>query len=206
MPDFSDLAELLIGQWQAAPRMRAIVTDVLEPLRDEIGDAVEDLAERRNIGRADGVWLDRLGALVGLDRPSVADLASDVRFGFDAAGVGFDLLPFRGSEANDLYAPLVDTLFRRLVQARGVAAVSDGSTAAFRRAVQKVDPAATVTDNRDMTVTVETSLPDLVRLADSVGALGRTAGVTLLFTEVSADRFLWGTDRFLWGADGFVWS
>ena len=56
-----------------------------------------------------------------------------------------------------------------------------GHSRHFRKALRLVDPHALATDNRDMTVTIQTGLRELVELADGLGALPRTAGVMIVY-------------------------
>ena len=73
---------------------------------------------------------------------------------------------------------------------RGVAVLGDGTFATYAKAVQLIDPTASVFDNRDMTLRVVTSRRVFVELADSLGALPRTAGVMVRY----ADRGRFGFD------------
>ena len=175
------LADILIGQWRAAPRLRGVVDTVLQPILDDAVSAKQRIEVMKDVNEAIGVWLDRLGRTVGVERPATSDPAADIRFGFDLAGAGFDQHPFRGDAANDAVYPLPDAIYRRFVKARAVTVLSDGTFATYVKAVRLIDPNATVVDNRDMTVTVTTALQSLVELADGIGALPRTAGVMVIY-------------------------
>ena len=177
----TQLANILIGQWQAAPKLRSVVADVLQPILDDSTTAVDRFQLMRDIDDAEGVWLDYLGRIVGLKRPSTTDPTQDRRFGFEDAGEQFDTAPFRGSIANLAVYPLPDSVFRRFVKARAVMVLGDGTLQTFRKAVLEVDPRATVVDNRDMTVTVTTGLRSFMELADEINALPRTAGVRIIY-------------------------
>ena len=130
---------------------------------------------------AEGVWLDYLGARVGVDRPATSNPAADLRFGFDDAGRGFDQVPFRGAAASDAVFPLHDATYRAFVKARGILVLGDGTIQTFVQAIHQIDPDATVVDNRDMTVTVTTTLQEDIELADEIEALPRTAGVRIIY-------------------------
>ena len=187
MPTLDASTALLIPQWAGSPKMLATVDAALDPLRNDALPALERIELMRRIDTAEGVWLDWLGARYGLRRPATADPALDERFGFDDAGLGFDVAPFRGDVSNDVLYPLPDALFRRFVKARTILDFADGTPQTFTRAVLVIDPGASVRDNRDMTIRIVTTAQVLLELADSSGALPRTAGVRLLF--VARDVF-----------------
>ena len=83
------------------------------------------------IDTAEGVWLDYLGTRLGLKRPATTDPALDDRFGFDMAGLGFDQAPFRGDAANDAVYPLPDAVYRKLLRARAILLLGDGTIQTF---------------------------------------------------------------------------
>ena len=127
-----------------------------------------------------------------------------MRFGFDAAGVGFDQQPFRGSTANDAVYPLPDVLYRRLILARATLIYGAGTLPDLVTAIEHLDPDAVVVDNRNMTVTVHTGQQALIELGDTIGALPRPAGVRLIYAApLAADADLvWGADTIIiWGDD-----
>ena len=175
----TDLTGVLLGQWRASLKLRAIVTDILTPMRDEALVALDRIERMRDLDEAEGIWVDRLGAIVGYDRPATENPALDQRWGFEGAGEPFDRHPFRG--VVDAIYPLPDTVYKRFIRARAVLVLGDGTLQTFRRAVQHIDPDVTVVDNRDMTVTVTTTLRELLELADATGALPRTAGVRIIY-------------------------
>ena len=174
------LTNVLIGQWQQSPRLSGIVNILQNILDDGIG-AKERIQLFLAIDNAEGVWLENLGALVGIDRPATTDPSLDERFGFDEAGEQFDEAPFRGFAGNDAVYPLPDVTYRRFVKARAIMVLGDGSIYTFTNAVKEIDPNATVVDNRNMTITITTVLAQLVQLADSIGSLPRTAGVQIIY-------------------------
>lgn len=173
--------DLLIGQYSDSERLRALLDIFLDPLRLRALPAIEQIEIYRDLDEAEGVFLDYIAKIVGVSRPSTTDPARDRRFGFDTAGEPFDSDPFRGSEESAARYPLPDDVFRRFVQSRALLIFGDGTVSTFERAVQFIDPDASVTDNRNMSVTVTTSRRDLIELADSIEALPRTAGVEMLF-------------------------
>ena len=183
--------DLFVGQWRSSPRLRGVVSGALDILREEIEKPLAVLERMRRLATAEGVWLDYIGARLGLPRPSTTQGATDPRFGFDSAGVGFDQAPFAGADVNAARAPLGDTAYRGLLQARARTVLADGTETAFRQAVEEIDPTATVLDRRDMTARVVTETPWLLQLADDLGALPRPAGVEVEYG--GRDRF--GFDR-----------
>ncbi|MYE23303.1 MAG: DUF2612 domain-containing protein [Gammaproteobacteria bacterium] len=201
----TDLPALLLGQWQNSPKLVAVARDIIQWARDNILDGHDDMAANLNLATAGGLWLDMLGARVGLPRPLTTDPAQDTRFGFDSAGQGWDQVPFRGVAANDAVFPLPDAVYRRMLAARAVLMFGQGTFGDLLAAVRAVDSAARVVDNRDMTVSVVTSQLDTLLLADEVGALPRSAGVRLVITETMPNRLVWGGNRLVWGGDPLVW-
>ena len=175
--------DLLIGQWATAPRLEAAIEAPLDVLRDEVCVALTALDRMRELDNAEGVWLDYLGVRVGIRRPSTTDPAADLRWGLEGPpqSRGFDQVPFAGDEVNAAVYPLPDAVFRRFVRARVVLIFGDGTAQTFARGVQEIDPDAILVDNRDMTVDVTTLYVEVLELADSIGALPRSAGVTVTY-------------------------
>ena len=79
--------------------------------------------------------------------------------------------------------PLPDEIFRRFVKARGILVFSAGSFQDFWLACRIIDPAARIVDNRDMTVAIVTTRQSQFELADRIGALPRTAGVMIVYSQ-----------------------
>ena len=190
MAQLQTTSDLLVGQWQDSPRLRAAVDAPLDTIREDVLPAFDTLRLMRDIDKAEGVWLDYLGVRVGLRRPSTTDPGADPRFGFTLAGTGFDQEPFRGEAANDAVYPLPDVIYRRFVKARALLVLGDGTYQTFAKAVRVIDPAAGVQDRRDMSVRIVTAQRVFLELADASDALPRTAGVELVY----ADRGRFGFD------------
>ena len=185
------LIDLLIGQWQQAPRLVGVVA-LLQTILDDGAAAKDRMELMLNVDAAEGVWLDYRGRLLGIDRPGVSDPTLDVRFGFDDAGVGFDQAPLRGAMANDAIYPLPDPVYRRMVKARAVAVFGDGTIYSFVKAVKEVDRTANVYDFRNMSVMVGTGQRRFMQVADDIGALPRAAGVQILYGDrVTASGFFY---------------
>ena len=174
---------LAIGQWADSPRLLSAIRAPIDVLEEDVLGAHAELELMRHIDTAEGVWLDYLGARVGIRRPSTTDASSDTRFGFDDAGVGFDQAPFSGDEANEAVFPLRDAVFRAFVKARAALVLGDGTVQTFARAVRFIDPSALVQDQRDMSVRVVTSRRSLIELADTSHALPRSAGVRINYVD-----------------------
>ena len=145
----------------------------------------------RSVDTAKGIWLDYLAARVGLKRPATTDAAQDERFGFTGPtqSRGFDQAPFAGDEANASVFPLGDESFRRLIKARGILVIGDGSCATFFRAVRIIDPGAIVRDNRNMVVDVLTDNETDFEVAEAARALPRNAGVLVRYLAKGAFGF-----------------
>ena len=175
--------ELLIGQWDGAPKLRALVQVTKDLLDEDVLPALKVLRLMRLIGSAEGVHLDNLGRRLGVGRPSTTDPAQDDRWGFDLDGTGFNQAPFRGDAANDAVFPLPDAIYRNFLRARVFALISDGTIVAFTRAVHAIDTGASVQDQRSMTIRIVTALRSQIELADQIGCLARNAGIGLIFAD-----------------------
>ena len=183
-------SELVIGQWVGSPRLRGVIDAAVNIIKAEAEPALAQLKLMREIDTAKGVWLDYLGTRLGLKRPATTDPAQDERFGFDMAGKGFDQAPFRGDSANDAVYPLPDAVYRKLLRARAILLLGDGTIQTFIKAVRAIDPGAAVQDQRNMVVRVVTSMRSFLELADTSNALPRSAGVRIEY----ADRGRFGFD------------
>ena len=178
-PVATDLLTVLLPQWQTSPLIRRLVTDSIGHSRDTAIDVHDAIKPMLSVDTATGIWLDILGTRYGLSRPISANPSADPRFGFDAAGVGFDQEPFRGAPENDALFPLNDDQYRQLIRARGILVHSDGTIATFLTALREIDPEAIVIDSRDMTLQIISDHIELVQLADSNGALPRSGGIQI---------------------------
>ena len=145
--------------------------------------AMANLERMRRIDTAEGVWLDYLGARIGVARPYATATADDPRFGFEGSGKSFDAAPFLGAAVSAARFPLPDIVYRKLLTARGVLDTSPGDFDSLERAIHAIDPAAQVRDNLDMTIDVLTDIKWQIDLADKLGALPRSAGVTLIYRD-----------------------
>lgn len=183
--------DLLIGQWRNSENLKAAIQIYLDVIRTEIHEPRQRMRAMRLIDSAEGVWLDYLGVRLGIRRPYTSEIGDDPRWGFDAAGVGFDLAPFRGAAINDAVFALPDVAYKRFVKARAITVLSDGSFGAFEAAAAEIDANASVSDRLNMTLWVVTDNRWQFELADQIRALPRTAGVRIIYR----DRERWGFDE-----------
>ena len=187
MTELTSNLDLLIGQWNASPRIRALIQVYLDIANQDILPALEAIRLQRQIETATGISLDYLGRRLGIERPPTSDPSQDTRFGFETAGEGFDQVPFGGDAENEALFPLPDSIYRRLLRARTIALLSDGTLNYLINSIRAIDPSAIVQDRRDMTIRVVTDFQSILELADDVGALARNAGVRINY--VSTNRF-----------------
>ena len=180
-----ELQSLIIEYWRNSPRLLGI-TNYRQRLKDSELAAAQAILNQRDCTQAEGIWLDLIGGLLGLERPATRDPQRDPRFGFDEAGVAFDQEPFTPSGLLGTRFPIGDDPYCRLLQARGVTLMADGTKADLTRALAYLDPAATVTDDRQGTVTLHTGEPSLVQLALEHDALPVALGVSTRVTGLPA--------------------
>ena len=183
MPLVTATTDLLIGQYRASENLKYVINVLIDELRLTAEGAVSELRLQGLIDDAEGVWLDYIAARLGLQRPYTTEGGADPRWGFDSAGEGFDLVPFRGEAFNDALFPLPDVIYRRMLKARTVALRSLGGIDDFRRALAHIDTNAQAVDNFDMslTITAEENRHWEIQLADRYRALPRPAGVSVTY-------------------------
>ena len=187
--DIDSFPELLVSQWDEAPRLQALVRGVLDVIHEELTQPLATLEQQTRIDTAEGVWLDRIGERLALDRPSVR--RTDIEFfGFDGSdGVGFDQGPFATTiPALVPRVPIGDAFYQGLLRLRALALVGDGSAADLERVLRLELPQALVVDNGDMTITVQGISDDrrrnLLPLVRSVVDRLKPAGVALTIEEL----------------------
>lgn len=195
-------ADLFISQWQAAPNLRAVIGIWLDVLDEEIGTPLDELDAMRSLDTAMGVYLDYLGARLGVQRPYILSSA-DTLARFDQTGAGFDQGRFAALLALEERSPLDDTRYRAMLKARAEydEQSGGGTLDVMTRAAQRIDSAATVVDADNMTFTITTRLTSDMQLADDVGALPRPAGVGLTIAGLTTSGVLSGGDTVLSGGD-----
>ena len=190
MATLSATSALLISQWANSTRLKALLDVWLDVVRERVGEPLDEIQRQMNLDHASGIWLDWIGERLGLPRPSDENRAGDL-FGFDEAGIGYNQGRFRDGGGFNVRAPIGDVLYRNLLRARAVTLLTPGGTLPdMERAVQFLDPFASVRDLHDMRFRVVTSVTRDVEVADRVRALPRPAGVQI----VIVDRGKWGFD------------
>ena len=175
--------DLLISQWVNSPRLVALIEIYLTVIKEGIEEPAIKLLGLQRFDIANGAFLDYLGDRIGLKRPSVEAATRSARVGFDLSGSAFDQAPFVDAKLGDLEErePAGDALYRRLLEARAIMLLSDGSAPLYLKALQAIDPAASLVDNHDMTATITTALEDDVTLARETGALQDPLGVEVAY-------------------------
>ena len=117
-----DSAAELLTQWRrdARPNLQALVREFLEVFKTELSDPLITMTTYRRLDTAVGVWLDFLGELLGLPRPSLPETSA--RFGFAGGdGVGFNQAPFASiNPVFRLRRAAGDATYRALLRARGL--------------------------------------------------------------------------------------
>lgn len=171
--------DLLISQWASSPNLQRVLTIFSEVMTDEILDPLNKIHGSRTIDSAAGVFLDFIGQLMGLRRPTLRSSQHTDTFGFDDAGEAFGRARMRDLEELEPVAPISDLLYRRLLKARAIALLADGTIGMLDKSIKEVDPNARVSESAVMTVRVVTDVVDDVNLADDHHALARPAGVKL---------------------------
>ena len=174
--------DLLISQWRFADNLRTIIQIHLDVKQEYLIGPLERTRELLQIDEADGVWLDWIGARLGLPRPWAIGLLDD-RWGFDNAGTPFDQGRLSNLPDIEARSPIADLLYRNLLKARSVALLSHGDVGSFRDAVEYIDADAVVVDGHDMSFTVTTARRDALELAGRVEAIPRPAGVTMTIID-----------------------
>ena len=175
--------DLLIQQWRNAPVLRGVVQIWLDVFTEQIETPRRQIALLQQVDQAYGIWLDWLGIRLGIARPSITASALDSTFGFDLAGVGFDQERFGDVWALETKTPLGDGDYRRLIRARGWYDYADATLYWLRMAAREIDPLVEITDNLDMTISIETGNFLLMDLARDFDCLPIPAGVSVTITE-----------------------
>ena len=180
MYEATDGLDYLITQYRDSRRLRALIRAILNVSDQQILSVSDQLERCLNIDLASGYWLDRMGRLLGLKRPSILTAIYDDVIRFGVRGAGFGNFPFVQSEMLTR-EPLGDSDYRRLIKSRIITLRSGCTLVEYREALAYLDSTATVSDNLDLTYTVTTVNPILVVLAERYHALPATIGVTRLF-------------------------
>ena len=183
--DIKANAGLLIQQWRRAPRMKALVEELLDVVHEHLVEPLADVEGQLRIETADGAWLDYVGERLGLARPAT-NLANFRFFGFDGSGaVGFEQGLFATVvEALSPRVPVGDGYYRSLLQMRSEMLLGDGSVPRLESAASRVFPGTAYEDHGDMTATARAQVQaafsiNLLKALDAAGGWPSPAGVSL---------------------------
>lgn len=119
-------SDILVDQYRRGD-IAELVDAIGAVIRARLAAPTAAVGENLSID-ADGVWLDYIGQRLGFARPLTA---TGEFFGFDDAGVGFDLRGFTSPAARHASRVGVgDKIYRQLLRARGVYLLggADGET------------------------------------------------------------------------------
>ena len=179
-------AALLLQQWRDTPRLRALAEALLGIIDEELLKPLAVLEGQMGLDTAQGVWLDHIGARLGLPRPATLSTDFDF-FGFDGSGgVGFDQgLLTSVNPALSPRVPVGDDYYRRLIGLRVETILGNGTVQSLESAARKVFPQTQYRDHGDMTFTV-VGVPaedELRTVVDSIGAWPSVSGGTLIVEE-----------------------
>ena len=176
MPFEADI-DLLASQWRSKHNLVNFLASVLEIGTEQVLNSHSTVEVDLNVDVAGGAWLDRIGEVIGLPRPSITASTFGATFGFDDAGTGFEQSRFADIAAAETRVPLGDGVYRAFLKARIATVVSHPSLPAYRRSIVQIDPSATVTDNNDMTYTVDSDMTNIISIAETHGVLPVPVGV-----------------------------
>ena len=185
LPDFlprETSLDLFISQWGNAVRLRTVAEIWLRALDVHLREPRQQLRLMQNLDSAEGVWLDRIGRRVGLDRLLIPTALFGTYFGFDDAGVSFDDQPFGPDTTLLNREPLGDGDYRNALRARIAMLTGDGGLADYQTAVEFLDPDATVSEGT-LSITITTSLESLMRSYVTAGALLKIPGVEFMYAS-----------------------
>ena len=182
-------ADLLIDQWHdpQAPVLNRMLRIFLDAVQEGVLLASDEYEEMRHLSSAAGIWMDRIGERLGLERPTIVD--QGVAFGFGDAGQSFDQARMADAGPVQPLSPVGDELYRRLLRARALRLLTYGSLEYLRAAVAEIDPEAVVLDLDNMSFRVTTGRTEDMLLADRVQALPRPAGVRMVVVSTGLFGF-----------------
>ena len=181
--DADAIAALRVSQWAGAPRLNALMAEILAVATTGLTEPLARLEASRRPPGADGYWLDLIGERLGLIRPNVLD-TSFQRFGFDAAGVGFGQGPF-DTVIESLVARVAvgDPYYRCLLAIRGRALLAGGTVPGLEAMLRVEFPDVLVEDHADGTITIRNVANDprqnLATIAEAMIRAAAPAGVTV---------------------------
>ena len=188
LPMFSDnKLALLIGQWESAPNLTALLTLLAEYFDEQVTEVINYLYQMLDINTSVGVWLDFLAARLNLVRPTVLASQYSATFGFDDAGTNFGDVRIRDIASLEPLLPIDDILFRKLIWAKTISTTSVPTIPALRTAVDYFDTNAKIRDNFDMTVQIVSNIHQQIQIAHDAHTLPKPSGVKFEITD--SERF-----------------
>ena len=185
----ADHLDLLIGQYDEPPRLRALIEGLLQLHQREL---VEQLCRLENfslVDLAEGVWLDRIGQRLGLYRPT------DRSYRFLGFGRGedrgtFGEVPFHSTAGEISRSGISDPWYRSLLKGQGIRLRSGCSITDIEAVCAVVftgggwveeDAAA-----GSITVTVVDFRAGFIPIAEASGVIPKPAGVAMTIVEGEA--------------------
>ena len=196
--DIRDLTNNIIGQWENAPKLRALIEEIVDMFDEKLFQPLEYLEVQQNIDTAEGYWLNAKGNQFDYDRPIVLREGFQ-QFGFSDTGgtsdpdsVGFDQGPFNTLESFLLPTQGIgDFEYRNLLKMRLLMLVQRTTVPLIQRAVHQIAADARVTgDDTDDVISFDIDLrnvPSLIlnQIRES-GSWLKPAGVTMNVTNSTA--------------------
>lgn len=168
--------------------LQELLSQILSIMQAQFIDVIKQYTDKYSIDTADGVWLDYVGYRLGVfSRPSYENPGE--YFGFDDTGTGFDQAPF---ENDILLVPINDAYFRAFLKARAQQLITDCSIDSIQQALLFFFEQVFVTDNYNMTMSVNivTNIPVLiVQAVIDAGIIIKPAAVGINGQVVFGDFF-----------------
>lgn len=186
-----DVWSTIISQYANSEALTALLVDFSDYVDQTIN--LNDFFDLIwSIDSAQGYGLDVWGRILGIGR-TVQIPNNDAFWGFQEAGdpnfVGFNQAPYYSGQRTNTNFSLSDTAYRRLLLAKAMTNVSDGSSKAVNLILLSLFPGrgnCYVRDNLDMTITYVFFFPltpvelTIVQLS---GALPKPAGVSATVSQ-----------------------
>ena len=149
--------EHLLDQWRNTEVDRILELQFAYRYKSH-GGVLRGLIDSFSLKTARGVWLDRIGDWIGLERPRQPQ---ETRvFGFAPQDIGFNQGPFSNRSGGTFLTRAEDDVYRKLLWGRTYFLLSNGSIVDHTEIVRAIfaDPgeSAQWTDNFDMTATLDT--------------------------------------------------
>jgi hypothetical protein len=191
----TDCRDLIIAQYRNSPKLVNLISTFCDIVQADLIDAANQLALEAAVNTASGVWLDRIGERVGLDRPGVPSTETKI-FGFNGADdtVSFNQGRFASIGEDPNYIPVDDATYRIYLIARGGELLTDGSQPDLSRIAAAAYGNATYLDEQNMATTIILSgvADEVVIVAAQIGLLPKPAGVSITAIEITHPEGAYG--------------